>query len=99
MLQAFGDQLDCVGFLFARFAQPIPKRWNCVVARLGVVGPVLEHGQVSSELVEMPAPAAAANVGLDARLEVRIELLALLRGHWRDTRHIRMSEEWTRRLA
>src|SRR5258708_35195724 len=99
VLQAFGDQLDGVGSLLAGLSKPIPKRWNRVVERSGVVRPVFEHDQIRGELVEMPSPAAAADVSLNARLEERIKLLALLRRHWSDVRHIRVPEERARALV
>src|SRR5690349_13861851 len=41
-------------------------------------GRSFQHNQVGRSLVEVPPPAAAAHIRLDARLEKRIQHLALL---------------------
>src|SRR5262249_21048385 len=76
----------------AGFAQAIAEGRNRVVEGFGVVRPVLEHDEVGSELVEVAAPAAAAHVGLDPRLEKRVQRRALLGRDRGDTGHVRVSE-------
>src|SRR5438046_2471653 len=93
VLQTLGDELYSIRFLFAGLPQSVPKRGNRVVKGPGIVRAVLEHDQVGSQLIEVPAPAAAAHIGLNATLEKRVELLALLATQRRDAGHIRMSEK------
>ena len=99
VLQAFGDQLDGVGVFLTGFAQAIAQRRDRVVERLGVVGPMLQHDQVGGELIEVPAPAAAADVRLDAPLEQCVERFAVFLRQLGDARKVGVVEEGPRWLT